>query len=77
MNRNITPVGAIRITTYENFRRHIAAFESGWYPFPIVIGASGLGKSRAIKEAMKDRDHLLLDNVPVQRRRGTGEIRSG
>lgn len=53
---------AIRITTYDDLRHHIAAFAAGSYPFLLVIGAPGLGKSSAIKEAMKDRDHLMLDN---------------
>ena len=57
-----TPTSTIRITTYEQLRHHITAFASGKYPFLMLIGAPGLGKSRAIKEAMRERSHLLLEN---------------
>src|SRR5262249_35014260 len=46
------PDHAIKITTYDEFRRFVLAFADSCFNLLIVIGGAGLGKTRVVRDAV-------------------------
>src|SRR5262245_5992718 len=58
MTKSKLPYGCITITTYDEFRAQIQAFADNHYPFLIIIGRGGIGKTETTKEVLKDYLHI-------------------
>ena len=57
--KNTKPSHSIRINNYKEYREDIKRFAEGKYNSLIVLGNTGLGKTEAIKEAVKN--HLIYE----------------